>query len=425
MNYLELKDYIDGEAINGILKQIKRTDDLSKEKERYHKLLDVAYKRFGDGDYHFISSPGRSEIGGNHTDHQRGHIVAASLDIDNVCCVKKIDNNICTFVDPKFDDCIVNINDLSVKYEEKNTSASLIRGIAARLNELGYSIGGFEAVCDSEVLSGSGISSSACYEVMLVEIFNCLYNNHSISPKDRAIISQYAENNYFGKPCGLMDQLAISVGGFVAVDFNDPSNPIIESYNFDFSDFGYQLLLINTKGNHANLNHEYAAVTREIKEVAELMDAEVLRDKSSDYFFSHLKEIRDKVKNDRALLRAFHFYNEDKRAIEQADAISKKDIDRLLALMKESGRSSYMYLQNVYPSSMPKQQPCSVGLALCDYILIDKGAYRIHGGGFAGTIQAVVPYSILDSFKIVLTSMFGDDSILEVKIRPFGTKTIV
>lgn len=425
MKYSELKNYIDGEAINGILKQIKKTDDLSKEKERYHNLLDTACLRFGEGDYHFISSPGRSEIGGNHTDHQRGHIVAASLDIDNLCCVKKTDNNICTFIDPKFDDCIVELDDLSAKYEEKNTSASLIRGIAARLNELGYAIGGFEAVCDSEVLSGSGISSSACFEVMLVEIFNCLYNNHSISPKDRAIISQYAENNYFGKPCGLMDQLAISVGGFVAVDFNDPNNPLIESYNFDFSDYGYQLILINTKGNHANLNHEYAAVTREIKEVAELMDVEVLRDKSSEYFFSHLKETRNKVKNDRALLRAFHFYNEDRRAIEQADAISKKDIDRLLTLMKESGRSSYMYLQNVYPSSMPKQQPCAVGLALCDYILIDKGAYRIHGGGFAGTIQAVVPYSILDSFKAVLTSVFGNDSILEVKIRPFGTKTII
>lgn len=425
MNYLELKDYIDSDAIDETLRQIKRTDDISKEKERYHKLLDTAYARFGDGDYHFISSPGRSEIGGNHTDHQHGHIVAASLDIDNLCCVKKTDDNMCIFVDPRFDDCIVNIDYLNSRLEEKNTSASLIRGIAARLNELGYSIGGFAAVCDSQVLIGSGISSSACFEIMLVEIFNCLYNNDSISPKDRAIISQYAENNYFGKPCGLMDQLAISVGGFVAVDFNNPNDPIIESYNFDFNDYGYQLLLINTKGNHANLNDEYAAVTSEIKEVAELMDVEVLRDKTSDYFFGHLKEIRDEVNNDRALLRAFHFYNEDNRAIKQADAIAKKDIDRLLTLMKESGRSSYMYLQNVYPSSLPKQQPCAVGLALCDYILLDKGAYRIHGGGFAGTIQAVVPNNILDTFKIVLSSIFGDDAILEVKIRPFGTKTIV
>ena len=425
MNYYELKNYIDSVDIDDILKQIKRTDDLSNEKRRYHKLLDEAYERFGDGDYHFVSSPGRSEIGGNHTDHQRGHVVAASLNIDDLCCVKRVEGNTCTIVDPKFDDCIVNLDDLSIKNEEKNTSASLVRGIAARLNELGYTIGGFVGTCDSEVLIGSGISSSACYEVMLVEIFNCLYNDGSITPKDRALISQYTENHYFGKPCGLMDQLSISVGGLVAIDFNDPDNPIIESYNFDFSDYGYQLLLINTKGNHSNLNHEYAAVTREIKEVAEAMGVEQLRDKSSDYFFSHLKEIRDEVKNDRALLRAFNFYNEDKRAIEEADAISKKDVDRLLTLMKESGRSSYMYLQNVYPASMPKQQPCSVGLALCDYILLDKGAYRIHGGGFAGTIQAVVPYSILDVFKTVISSIFGNDSLIEVKIRPFGTKTII
>lgn len=425
MLYEELNKYIDESEIDDVLKKIKRQDDITDEKERYHRILNAARKRFGDGDWHFISSPGRSEIGGNHTDHQHGHVVAASLDIDNLCAVKPNGENICIFVDKKFKDCIINLDNLEPVEEEKNTSASLIRGIAARLKELGYEIGGFDAYCDSEVLIGSGISSSACYEVMLVEIFNCLFNNCSISPKDRALIAQYAENNYFGKPCGLMDQLAISVGGLVAVDFEDPNNPKIDSYDFDFSDYGYEFFLINTKGSHANLNDEYAAVTREIKEVANLMNVEVLRDKSANYFFENIKDLRERLNNDRALLRAFHYYNEDKRVIKLEGAIACKDIEKILRLIKESGRSSYMYLQNVYPASMPDKQPCAIGLALSDYILNDLGAYRIHGGGFAGTIQAFVPKNLTEGYKAALSLMFGDDAILEVKIRPFGTKTII
>lgn len=425
MNYFELKDYIDQNEIDDVLIKIKRTNDLTNEKQRYHRILDEAYKRFGDGDYHFISSPGRSEICGNHTDHQHGHIVAASLDLDNLCCVKRNDHNICTFVDERFPDCIVDINDLSIKEEEKNTSSSLIRGIAYRLNELGYKIGGFDAYCESEVLIGSGISSSACYEVMLVEIFNSLYNDESIKPIDRALISQYAENNYFGKPCGLMDQLAISVGGLLAVDFNKPDEPLIDTYDFDFSDYDYQLLLINTKGSHALLNDEYAAVTKEIFEVAKIMDVDVLRDKSPNYFFENIKDIRDKLNNDRALLRAFHYYNEDKRAFELGKAIRNKDIEKILKIMNESGKSSFMYLQNVYPSSYTSNEPCAIGLALSDYILNGQGAFRIHGGGFAGTIQALVPNYLLDAYKSALSLMFEDDAIMMVKIRPFGTKTII
>ncbi|MBR3227305.1 MAG: galactokinase [Erysipelotrichaceae bacterium] len=424
MNYTELKEYILGGSIDALLRTIKRTDDVSAEKERYLGLLEKAYERFGDGDYHFISSPGRTEIGGNHTDHQHGHIVAASLDIDNLCCVKASDEH-CLFCDPKFPDCEIFIDDLEMKELEKNTSASLIRGIASRLNELGYNIGGFEAVCDSEVLIGSGISSSACFEVMLVEIFNCLYNGSAITPEERALVSQYAENNFFGKPCGLMDQLAISVGGLVAVDFKDPQAPVIDSYDLDLSDYGYQLLLVNTKGDHAELTGEYAAITSEIKEVARDMDVEFLREKSPDYFFANMKKIRSDVANDRAILRSFHFYNEDLRARKERDAIARKDIDTLLSLINESGRSSYMYLQNVYPSSQPKIQPCAIGLALSDYILSGQGASRIHGGGFAGTIQAVVPNELLDSYKLVISSIFDDDSILPVKIRPFGTRTII
>lgn len=425
MNYNDLKDYINSDKIDELLSKIKGTNDLSREKERYISLLNEAYKRFGDGDYHLISSPGRTEIGGNHTDHQHGHTLSAAINYDNICVVKANDNSECIFIDPKFDDCVVDINSLAVVDSEKNTSKSLIRGIANKLNELGYKISGFSAMCDSEVAIGSGISSSACFEMMVVEIFNCLFNDCQITPVDRAIIGQYAENVYFGKASGLLDQASISVGGFVAMDFNDPKAPVIENYEFDFTDYGYELILVNTKGDHADLSDEYSAVPGEMKDVAKLLNCNVLRDGDPDYFFTHIKELREEVKNDRSILRSFHFYTEDKRAVLEKEAVENKDIDSLLDLINRSGRSSYMYLQNVYPSSMPKNQPLSIAIAMSDYILGHKGAYRVHGGGFGGTIQAVVPKELVNDYKMVLSSVFDKDSIMELVVRPFGTKTLI
>lgn len=425
MQYNELKEYVLSDKIDDVLFEIKGTHELVKEKERYIKLIEDAYKRFGDGDYHLISSPGRTEIGGNHTDHQKGHTLSAAINYDNICVVKTSDDNICTFVDPKFDDCLVNLDSLEKKDEEKNTSKSLIRGIANKLNELGYRIGGFRALCDSGVAIGSGMSSSACFEIMVVEIFNALYNGEVISDVDRAIISQYAENVYFGKASGLLDQASISVGGLVGMDFKDPSSPVIENYEFNFEDYGYELILVNCKGDHADLSDEYSAVPSEMKEVAKLLNVDVLREGSPDYFFTHIKEIREQVKNDRSLLRAFHFYNEDKRAVDEKEAVAKKDIDTLLDLINDSGRSSYMYLQNVYPVSDYKNQPLSIGLAMSGYILGKKGAYRVHGGGFGGTIQAIVPKDLVKEYKMVLSSVFGDDSIMELCTRPYGTKKII
>ena len=394
-------------------------------KERYLNLIEKAYQRFGDGDYHLISSPGRTEIGGNHTDHQNGHVLAATINLDNICVVKKSEKNICTFIDDKFEDCIVDINNLKIVENEKNTSKSLIRGIAARLNELGYKIGGFETMCDSKVAIGSGMSSSACFEMMIVEIFNTLYNNEQITPIYRALIGQYSENKYFGKACGLLDQTTISVGGFVAIDFKNPSNPTVESYDFNFKDYGYELILVNTKGDHADLSDEYSAIPKEMKDVAKELNGNVLTDINKEYFFENIKEIRNKIKNDRSILRAIHFFMEDERAISEKLAIENKDIEKLLDLINKSGKSSYMYLQNVYPSSMPKNQPLSIALAISDLILNDKGAYRVHGGGFGGTIQAVVPFELKEEYKKVLAHTFDDDSILELVIRPFGTKTLI
>ena len=425
MNYTELKEYISSGQLDETIRQVICNDDVSEEKKRYLSLLEDAYKLYGDGDYHFISSPGRSEIGGNHTDHQHGHVVAAGLNIDNLCVVKANDLNVVNYADRVFSIAPVDLSNLSVRESEVNTSESLIRGIAFRLNDLGFKYGGFDALCESRVLVGSGISSSACFEMMLVEIFNFLYNEDRVSPIDRAKIGQYAENFYFGKPSGLLDQMAISVGGLVAIDFKDIEKPQIESHDFSFADYGYELLLIDTKGDHSDLSHEYAAVPNEIKEVGAQLGVKFLADTSRDELLKNLKEIREKVGNDRAILRAIHFFNEDRRAIEEKEAIANKDVERLLKLMKESGRSSFEYLQNVYPASRVNSQSLALALALADMYLGEKGTYRVHGGGFEGTIQAVVPAEILDGFKEMMYSVFGEDCILQVRVRPFGTKTVI
>lgn len=424
MNYQDLKDYINFGKIDEFLKKITCNDDVTLEKQRYLSLLEEAYKNFGDGDYHFISSPGRSEVGGNHTDHQHGHVLACGVNIDDVVVFKANNTNTCNYL-YKDKTIKVDISDLAVNEAEFNTSVSLIRGVAARLNQLGYKIGGFDAICDAQVFSGSGISSSACFEVMLVEMFNALFNDEKVSTVDRAIIGQYAENVYFGKPSGLMDQMAISVGSFIGIDFKDPSNPVIENHEFSFADYGYEFVLINTKGDHVDLTHEYAAIPSEIKEVSKLLGVEYLADSSMDKFLANLPEIRATVKNDRAILRAFHFYNEDRRAVEEKEAVKNKDIKGLLKLMKESGRSSFEYLQNVYPASIPSAQPIAMGLALADHFLKDDGAYRIHGGGFGGTIQVIVPKDKLSDFKKLMEPVFGDDSLLVVKVRPIGTTLVI
>ena len=424
MEYRQLKEYILSGNLNQILKRITCSDDISKEIDRYINLLDKAYKLFGDGDYHFISSPGRSEIGGNHTDHQHGHILAASLNIDNLVVVKANNSNIVNYY---YDDkkIVVDLSNLEKDDKEVNTSESLIRGIASRIKQLGYNISGFDGLCDTRVLVGSGISSSACFEVMIAEVFNSLFNDGTINPVDRALISQYAENVYFGKPSGLMDQMSISVGEFVAIDFKDPNNPIIENHDFSFSDYGYQLVLVDTKGSHQNLSHEYSAITSEIKMVSNQLNVEYLADSSLDELMANIDRIRDSIKNDRAILRAIHFYLEDERAIKQKQAIINKDIDTLLYLMRQSGSSSYEYLQNANISGMYKSQSICVGLAISDAILKNEGVSRVHGGGFEGTIQAIVPNNKLDEYSRMMNKVFGDDCLLVCSIRPVGTLTII
>ena len=425
MNYQELIDIINSDKLNHTIRSIVGNDDIDAEKKRYTTLLNDAYKCFGDGDYHLISSPGRSEIGGNHTDHQHGNVVCAALSIDNVCACKATNNNKIVFKDANFGEVNIDISDLSIHQDEFDTSAALIRGITFRLKEMGYTIGGFEAICDSHVLIGASISSSACFEMMIVEIFNCLFNDNKVNIVQRALIGQYAENVYFGKPSGLLDQLAISAGGFTTIDFKDPNNPIINSYDFSFNDYGYKFLIVNTKGDHSNLSYEYAAIPNEIKLVAHELGVEYLADSSYEELISNLKTIREKVNNDRAILRSIHFFNENRNAILEKQAIEERDIDSLLNLMKDSGRTSFMYLQNVYPASRPTSQSIAIALAITENYLNGRGAFRIQGGGFEGTIISVVPNDMVDGYRKLISSVYGEDAILEVSIRPFGTKTII
>ena len=406
---------------------------------RILSIVNYAKNKFSDGDYHIVVSPGRSEICGNHTDHQKGHIIAAALDIDNIGLFKKNDLNKVRFFDDKFMESgeilEVDITDLECKDEEANTTKSLIRGIAYKIKNTGFSIGGFDIVCDSKVLMGSGISSSACFENMIVEVFNYLYADEKIDEKERAKISRFAENEFFKKPCGLMDQMSISVGGLSLIDFKTDE---IKKYNFNFKDFGYQLLLVNTKSDHKDLSSEYATMPNEMKDVAKYFNKEYLSEVDENDFYNNIKNIRDKVKNDRAILRTIHYFEEEKRVLDLKKNIEDiiplkniKQIDlsimikRILEIIKNSGNSSYKYLQNVYSENNVKEQSLSVALAISEKILKNDGAYRVHGGGLSGTIQAIVPDYLLEEYETKIKNIFGDDSILEINIREYGTKTIL
>lgn len=428
MNREELKKYINSKDFLHMINEVYHMDDLEyieTQKKRYEDVLDKAYKIYGDGDYHFISSPGRTEICGNHTDHQNGMVIAASINLDNVCVVKATKNNIATFTDDVFGVNKVDLSNLYPLEAEKGNTKSIIRGVAARLQKLGYSIGGFDAFQDVNVPVGSGLSSSACFEVLVTEIYNYFYNDCKVSDVDRAIISQWVENNYFGKPCGLMDQMAISVGGFVHIDFSNKEKPVIRKLDFNFKDYGYDMMVVNVKANHADLTDEYAAMPNEMKKVASFFKKEVLGELNKKEFYNKLYDLRDKISDDRAILRAIHFYYENDRVKAFAEAIENKNILKILDIINESGTSSFKYLQNVYVNSDSCRQPMSLALALSDDIKGDVGAHRVHGGGFAGTMLAIVKNDMTDNYISKISTLFGKDSVLKFCIRGVGTKVII
>ena len=416
-----LKEKIASGDYDARLKEVYLSDKaVADQKERLAVIIDEYVKLFGDNDnIELFSAPGRTEVGGNHTDHNHGKVLAASVDLDTVAAAAKRDDSVIVEKSFNFDALEVDISDLNIHTEEFGKSSGLIRGMCAGFVEYGYKIGGFNAASMSRVLSGSGLSSSAAYEVLIGTILNHLYNDGKVSAVDIAKIAQFAENKYFGKPCGLMDQMASSVGSFITIDFKDPSEPIIKKVNFDFASCGHALCIIDTGGDHADLTDDYAAVRGEMEQAAEVFGKNVLRDVDETEFMRNISLVREKV-NDRAVLRAMHFYAENKRAEAEVKALESGDFDAFKELVTESGRSSYMYNQNVFTTKDVAHQGVSLALAMCEYLLKGKGAWRVHGGGFAGTVQAFVPVDMLDDFCEKIEAVFSKGSCHVLSIRPFG-----
>ncbi|MCQ2401557.1 MAG: galactokinase [Lachnospiraceae bacterium] len=377
------------------------------------------FEYFGKKPEYLFSAPGRTELGGNHTDHQHGCVVAAAVNLETLAWVAENDLGVIRVQSEGYPLSEVDISDLSVRKEEKNTTSSLIRGVAACISEMGASVSGFDAYCISGVLPGSGLSSSAAFEVLMGVIMNHLFFDSKCTPTKIAQIGQYAENVYFGKPSGLMDQMACSLGNIIGIDFNNPENPIVERVDFDFSSCGHALCIIDSGADHAELTREYAAIPLEMKKVAACLGKEYLRDVDQEEFYGNIKNVREAC-GDRAVLRAIHFFNENERAQKQLDALKRNIFDLFLSLVKESGRSSRELLQNIAPAGYTDHQEVAVALSLAEHLLSGRGAVRVHGGGFAGTIQAFVPDDMLDSFKNGIEKVLGIGSCHVLSIRPEG-----
>ncbi|MBQ3492238.1 MAG: galactokinase [Oscillospiraceae bacterium] len=379
--------------------------------------LDTGFSAaFGGAPERYFSAPGRTEIGGNHTDHQRGRVLAAAVNLDTVAAVRENGTDTIRILSKGYPLCRINVTELMPKAEEINTTPALIRGVAARFAELGCKVKGFDAYCESTVLPGSGLSSSAAYEVLIGTIINCLFFGGKATPAQVAQIGQYAENVFFGKPCGLMDQTASAVGNLVAIDFETGE---ISPVAFDFSACGHALCIIDSGADHADLTDEYAAIPNEMKAVAAYFHKEVLTEVAEKDFYAAIPALRKKC-GDRAVLRAAHFYGENERVPKQVAALEQGDFHEFLRLVKESGRSSYMYLQNVIPAGNTAHQDVALTLALCEKYLQGKGAFRVHGGGFAGTVQAFVPNALLEDFRKGIDAALGDGACHILRIRPQG-----
>lgn len=390
------------------------------QKPRYAKAIDKFMELYGDKDVQAISVPGRSEVIGNHTDHQQGEVLATSINLDIIAIVSPREDGVVKVLSDDYDIPPIDLSDLNVHEDEKESSQALIRGVAAKIKEDGGNIGGFDGYMTSDVLQGSGLSSSAAFEVMIGNIFSDLYNNQSLDPVELAKIGQYAENVFFGKPCGLMDQSACSVGGLIHIDFADKQNPIVEKVDIDFSDFNTSLCITDVHASHADLTQDYADIPFELKEVDEFFGKPVLREVDEAEFYSRLPELREAVKNDRALLRAIHVFEENKRVQKAVKALSEGDLAGFEKQILASGTSSFKYLQNIYSPSDYKNQAVSLALALSELVLDGKGAHRVHGGGFAGTIQAFVPNELVDQYVKTMDSTFGEGACHVLQIRPYG-----
>ena len=420
-----LKEYIKNGSMDDRLVDIYADKALlDKQKERYTTAVDKFISLYGNREVTVFSAPGRSEVGGNHTDHQHGQVLAAAVNLDVIAIVSATDDGIIKVVSDSFDIAPINVNNLEKKDEEEGSSESLIRGVAGKIKADGFKVGGFVAYMTSDVLVGAGLSSSAAFEVAVGNVLSGLYNNMELTDVYIAKVSQYAENHYFGKPCGLMDQMASSVGSLVNIDFYDVNEPVINPVKVEFDKFGHSLCIVDTKGDHADLTPEYAAIPVEMKKVARYFGKDYLKEVPYDDFYDKIPEVRREC-GDRAVLRALHFFEDDRRVTDEVNALKAGDFEEFKKLIRESGDSSYKYLQNVYPVCDLDNQNVAVALALTEHILKDKAGYRVHGGGFAGTIQAFVPNDLVDDYKRGIEKYFGEGSCHVLKVRKYGGMKVI
>mgnify|MGYP003293857455 CR=1 FL=1 len=397
---------------------------LETQKKRYIKAIESFEYLYGVKEIEIYSAPGRTEIGGNHTDHQNGKVLAASINLDAIAVVAKTDNTIVKVTSEGYPDLSIDISVLEPKKEETGKTQALIRGVAAGMKNRGFNVGGFEAFVTSDVLSGSGLSSSAAYEVLIGNVLSGLYNGGQLNPIVIAQIGQEAERDFFGKPCGLMDQMACSFGGMIFIDFENDKYPLVKKVDVDFNKFGYSLCIIDTKGSHADLTDEYAAVPSEMNAVAEYFGKLHLRQVDEEDFYANISNIRAAV-GDRAVLRAFHWFNENRRVEKQVQALEDGKFEEFKKYIRKSGESSFKYLQNVFATKSVENQSVSLALAFSEKFIKDRGVVRVHGGGFAGTIQAFVADEIVKDFKKYMETFFGPASCYILHIRAEGGKKII
>lgn len=416
-----LKERLGTPELSARLKRVYPKDGaVSEQTARYAELLDFFEKNYGEErEVRLFSAPGRTEVGGNHTDHQHGRVLAAAVNLDAIAAASLNNDGIVRIHSKGYDQDVIELNDLTVHKDEIGNSAALIRGVLAALKNSGYKVGGFDASTMSSVLSGSGLSSSAAFEVLVGTMVNYLFNDGKITPEEIAIASQYAENEYFGKPSGLMDQMASSYGNFITIDFENPEDPKIEKLNFDFASSGYTLCVVDTGGNHSDLTDDYADVKNDMVKAAGVFGKSFLREVSPEEFYANIKKVKE-MAGARAVLRAIHFFEDHARVSEEVAALNSGDFDTFKSLVIDSGRSSFMYNQNVFSTRFKDEQNMSVALALSEKILKGKGAWRVHGGGFAGTIQAFVPNELVSEYREKIEAVFGEGACKELEIRKFG-----
>ncbi len=419
MKLKQWKEEIIAGSYNQYFAHIYGNDDVDNEKKRYLCALDTFSLFFNQEEVELYTAPGRIEIGGNHTDHQHGKVLTAAIHLDMLAIVTKTEDNMITIVSDSEKLHPVQISSLEPKVNERKTSEALVRGVVAKLHQDGFKVGGFQAYITSNVLQGAGLSSSAAFEVLIGTILSGLYNEQNISATEIAIASQFSENYFFGKPCGLMDQMASSIGGCLYIDFEQNANPEVIQIDTKLPTDDYVICIVNTRGSHADLTDAYAAIPKEMQSIAEFFQKSYLCEVDEALFFKNISKLRT-LYGDRAILRAIHFFQENERVKQQVEAWKEKDILKLLEYIQASGNSSYKYLQNVYCCENVKDQGIALGLALADYVLQGEGAHRIHGGGFAGTVQAFVPLHKLNLFYDQMQSVFSEGCCQLIKIRPCG-----